>query len=537
MKDFSTKFAPDDPDTAIDVEKTVSSLIDPDSGNELPAPVELRSQFKIADGDRFEDYGDLKLLGLGGMGAVFQADDPALERKVALKILRSNYRNRASSVEKFIREARITARIDHPNIISVHRLGVLENIGVYFTMKRINGETLREILNRIAAGREDYIKKYPIRRLLEIFIAGCNGIAAAHDHGYIHCDLKPGNLMIGKFGEVLVLDWGVAREKMPQGPIKTEAHPVQQINPPVEGTPVFMAPELLCNEVAFPDEQTDIYGLGAILYAIITGGKFPFDISQGNDILIRKIVNGEIIPLSHHLKHSKPSHELIAICEKAMARNRLERYSSVMAMLEDIHNHLDGYPVSACSPNIFNRFFKMIKRHPLIPAVVLALGISWMLYYGYHQLMYQVERKAIMTIIQDNHNQGNRNRILALRRFERYRKEQLSPEEKEQLRNYMYVAAVNASIEYNLIFDAASKLRYRNRHRFLQNGGTRCFSEILRMHWKLGNRDMLKEFLNRCRSQWRELFNHACKIDSDLKQLVERIQFNLNSDNSVKSTL
>ena len=126
MKEFNTTQVPEPLQTP-EEESTVSLLVDPDSGDELPSPDELRSIFKIADGDDYRDYGDLKIIGLGGMGAVFQADDPALQRKVALKILRTNYRNRQASIEKFVREARITAKIDHPNIVSVHRLGVLEN--------------------------------------------------------------------------------------------------------------------------------------------------------------------------------------------------------------------------------------------------------------------------------------------------------------------------------------------------------------------------------------------------------------------------
>lgn len=523
MKNLNTSNLNNYENIVPDVEKTVSSLIDPDNGSEFPSPDVLRSKFDIADGDDFRDYGDLKLLGLGGMGAVFQADDPALERKVALKILRSNYRNRASNVEKFIREARITAMIDHPNIVSVHRLGVLENIGVYFTMKKINGETLREILRKLSEKQTDYVEKYHLRRLLEIFIAGCNGVAAAHSHGYIHCDLKPGNLMVGRFGEVLVLDWGVAREKIQPGPPSPEEAKRYASQDPVEGTPVYMAPELLSGEITYPDEQTDVYGLGAILYTIITRGAMPFDITLPYEILCRKIINGERIPFSQNMR-GRRRHELRAICRKAMAHSRLERYNSVEELLEDLQNYLDGFPVSACSPTIFSKLFKLIRRRPLIPAVLLALGLSYLVYQGFNKIKSIAEDNALKTIIADNYKQGDYNRKMVRRRLLLLRDEKLSDAERESLRRNMYNSALNAAIEYNLIFDAASRLNAEGRHHFLSHGGCQYFAQMLRMYWVLKNPEMLREFLTRCNSQWQILFSEACRMDWQLKDLVERMQ-------------
>ncbi|MBQ9087183.1 MAG: serine/threonine protein kinase [Lentisphaeria bacterium] len=526
MDQFTTGIFPAPDEQLPEVEKTISALIDPDDGSEFPAPETLRSRFNIAEGSSFNDYGDLKLLGLGGMGAVFQADDPALKRKVALKILRSNFRNRTASVEKFIREARITAQIDHPNIVSVHRLGVLENIGVYFTMKRVHGETLREILTKLSLGDRDYLEKYHLRRLLEIFISGCNGIAAAHSHGYIHCDLKPGNLMVGRFGEVQVLDWGVAREKIPQGPLQPVMVEAFSAQAPVEGTPVYMAPELLSGEFTYPDEQTDVYGLGAILYTILSQGKLPFDSSLSPEELALKVVNGEITPLSRHI-HGRRRHELRAICRKAMARDRLERYNSVEELLGDIQNYLDGFPVSACSPTVFGKFFKFVRRHPLIPAVVTAVLLSYGVYYGFNLVRQIAEDNALKTIIADNSKWGDTNRRLALRRMERLSDPTLSPEEKENIRHNIFNSALNASIEYNLIFDAASRLSPKARDHFLTHGGTRLFGQILRMYWLLKNRKMVQEFLVRCRTDWQVLFHEACRMDWKLADLVKRIQIRL----------
>ncbi len=526
MEQFTTKVFPSQEEQLPEVEKTISALVDPDDGSEFPAPEVLREKFAIAEGGSFTDYGDLKLLGIGGMGAVFQADDPALKRKVALKILRSNFRNRSASVEKFIREARITAQIDHPNIVSVHRLGVLENIGVYFTMKRVNGETLREILTKLSSGNREYQEKYHIRRLLEIFISGCNAVAAAHAHGYIHCDLKPGNLMIGRFGEVLVLDWGVAREKIPHGPLLPGMIETFSAQAPVEGTPVYMAPELLSGELSYPDEQTDVYGLGAILYTILSRGKLPFDTNLPQEELILKVVNGEITSLSQHMK-GRRRNELRAICRKAMARNRLDRYNSVEELLEDIQNYLDGFPVSASSPTVFGKFFKFIRRRPLIPAIITALSLSYLIYSGFNMIRVIAEDSTLKTIILDNSKRGEINRNLALRRYDRLNTPGLTAEEKESIRRNILNSALNASIEYNLIFDAASRLSPKAMDHFLTHGGTRLFAQILRMHWHLKNREMVREFLNRCRTNWQPLFSNACRMDWKLAELVKRIQARL----------
>ncbi|MBE6364082.1 MAG: serine/threonine protein kinase [Lentisphaerae bacterium] len=532
MKEFNTTQIPERLQTP-EEESTVSLLIDPDSGDELPSPDELRSIFKISDGDDYRDYGDLKIIGLGGMGAVFQADDPALQRKVALKILRTNFRNRRASIEKFVREARITAKIDHPNIVSVHRLGVLENIGVYFTMKHINGENLRTILNKLASGDAETVHHYTLRRLLEIFTSSCNAVAAAHDHGILHCDLKPGNIMIGNFGEVLVMDWGVAREKYdPENDGNTTAPQG------VEGTPVFMAPELLCGQLLYPDEQTDVYGLGAILYTILTRGNLPFDVTCEQDTVIMQIVSGEIIPVKNNLPKGVRYHrELAAICAKAMAHDRNERYKNVEELKEDIDNYLDGFPVSACSPNFIGRFFKLIRRRPLIPAVLLAIGMSLAAYCGINRLQAIAAEDTLRSIIVDHIKQGNAHRRLAMMRFTRLQEKGLSIQERSAIQQNMFASAASAAVEYNQIFDAASRLSEEKREHFLYSGGTKIFAQLLRMHWRLGNVSLLRDTLSRCKLQWKELFTEACRIDLELQALVRRISRQLDSSSSAEHKL
>ena len=135
---------------------------------------ELRDEFGIYPGEDGSHYHELKLLGMGGIGAVFSGEDPTLQRQVAVKILREPFRHDREQIAKFINEARITAKIDHPNIVAVHQLGVNEHHGVYFSMRRISGETLQTALRKLREGVPEALRTYTQKRLVDIFIAGCD---------------------------------------------------------------------------------------------------------------------------------------------------------------------------------------------------------------------------------------------------------------------------------------------------------------------------------------------------------------------------
>ena len=347
-----------------------------DDANRI-SPEELRKLLDIPQGDCIQDYDDLSTIGIGGIGAVFSAREPGLNREVALKILRPQYRDQSERIESFIREARATAQIDHPNIVPVHRLGVFDDVGVYFSMKRVEGETLRAILRKLEENRAGYRRKYNLRRLIEIFMGACNGVAFAHRHGILHCDLKPGNVMVGDYGEVLVMDWGMAhyRPELDQGGVRSKMD--LEVDGPLcsggkhsgellGGTPAFMAPEQLCGEEIQPTELSDIYGLGAILYTLLTWKSAPFDVNQEQQKLLEAAARGQFIPPRKAAHREQPIPlELEAICLKAMARNRKKRYQHVGELLADVRNYLDGYPVAAYSPTPLYRLTKLIRRHPL----------------------------------------------------------------------------------------------------------------------------------------------------------------------------
>ena len=346
------------------------------------AAAELRRRLGLPERDDLADYGELHNIGIGGMGAVFSGCDPGLKREIALKMLRPAYRWNPERISAFIREARTTAQISHPNVVPVYRIGVFEGAGVYFAMKKVRGRTLRTILDRLAAGDESARRRFTLRRLLEIFIAAGNGVSYAHHCGVVHCDLKPSNLMVGDFGEVLVMDWGMAQyhENAADSGTKVDLGGEAAVDPPesLGGTPAFMAPELLTRKRHEPDPLTDVYSLGAILYTILTFRKSPFPSELSAQQLAELAVRGKIPPLR---RAAPPGHEipreLEAITRKAMAHDRSKRYSSVKKLLDDLHNYLDGYPVRAYSPNFMYRMFKHFYRHPAIPAVGVVAALTW----------------------------------------------------------------------------------------------------------------------------------------------------------------
>ncbi|MBE6388998.1 MAG: serine/threonine protein kinase [Lentisphaerae bacterium] len=476
----------------------------------------LREQFGIFPCEDGSEYRDLKLLGMGGMGVVFSGEDPTLQRHVAVKILREPYRCNRELIAKFVNEARITARIDHPNIVAVHQLGVNEHQGVYFSMRRISGETLQTVIRRLQNGDTEAGKNYTLRRLLDIFIAGCNAVAAAHDKQILHCDLKPANIMIGAFGEVLVLDWGLAREI---------GVPAEKKKDVISGTPVFMAPELLSGERSEPDVQTDVYALGTILYSILTRRSAPFDMSRDKEDLLSRIASGRHLPLRAPKGQHIPR-ELAAICRKAMAFDRSERYTSVSGLLQDLYDFRDGRAVKAYSPDIIYRFFKLCRRHPAIPiAVMVALMTLLVHRMAVGILEFAHDRSLLrsaginLVIADDNHR-----RSAAQLRLED--NETLSDPLKAALREKNILLQANlALMEYFSVLDSMSGLSDAGAGRFSREFAPGIYKHILGLaSGVLRDEKKVREVLERCRRL--DFFDEACRNDERLAAQVRRIDGN-----------
>ena len=300
--------------------------------------------------DRKYDIGGI--IARGGMGAIVDAQEKLLRRKVAMKMMLNT--GSQEELVRFIEEAQITGQLEHPNIVPVYELGVDEQEQVFYTMKFVRGITLHDVLQFIEAGTGGALEKYPLSMLLTIFQKVCDAIAFAHSKGVIHRDLKPANIMLGEYGEVLVMDWGLARasghnEAEGSEPERTivrsarqdEGSAMMTMTGMVLGTPQYMPPEQARGETDKVDARTDIYSLGAILYHVLTLeppisgddiGQMLQSVADGNvgaqlsAHARTRVRSGKPLP---HIPGGKIPESLAAITRKAMALAREDRYRTV----------------------------------------------------------------------------------------------------------------------------------------------------------------------------------------------------------------
>jgi len=286
--------------------------------------------------ERFQYLGEI---GKGGMGSVHSVRDPFLLRVTAMKVLSPRLLARPGEVERFLREARITAQLDHPNIVPVHEIGTDARGNFYFTMKKVDGRTLRAWIAEVREGVGQPARDpEALRAMVQAFLKICDAVAFAHSRGVIHCDLKPDNVMVGAFGQVYLMDWGLARvlsERQPAAP--DGSYPPRAGGSPA-GTPSFMSPEQAFGGDL--DERTDVFGLGAMLYAILVGVP-PFEADDVERALAE--ARERAVAFSADGAHAIAP-RLREIVLRATAREPVERYSSVLALRADVEAALDAYP-------------------------------------------------------------------------------------------------------------------------------------------------------------------------------------------------
>jgi serine/threonine protein kinase/lipoprotein NlpI len=353
------------------------------------------------------------------MGEVWLADDLRIGREVALKKLRKDHRELRG---RFLAEAQIAGQLEHPGVVPVHDLGTDHEGGPFYVMKLVRGGTLRDAIEEYhdPGGLSDVPKRIQWLRLLEVFVDLCRTIGYAHSRGVLHRDLKPSNIVLGSYGETMVIDWGLAKSgdsldqeivpspqrgegpgeptdgAMPiegEGPdrspgstdIPSAATPVQvstrgslEATSPgaLLGTPSYMAPEVAEGHLSEVDRKTDVYLLGGTLYEILTG-----------DPPRRGSSKAEIIELARTAPPKRPrsvnpriSRALEAICLKAMARPRGQRYASAMDLADDVQRYLADEPVSAYPEGPLMRAWRWTKRHrrglARAAAAMLMLGLA-----------------------------------------------------------------------------------------------------------------------------------------------------------------
>jgi serine/threonine protein kinase len=318
----------------------------------------------------------------GGMGAVLRAVDCDIRREVAVKYLldQSDPRRKA----RFIEEAQITGQLEHPSIPPVHELGVDAQKRVFFAMKMVRGRSLAQILEELRQ-IEPAEKEWPLSRLLNILVSICNALAYAHSRGVVHRDLKPANVMVGDFGEVYVMDWGLA--KVRGGSLSPVAGPAPSAlavtatgsspskvatsrdadadltqEGAVVGTPAYMPPEQAMGKIDAVDHRSDIYSLGAILYELLTLQP-PVDKEGGYLSVLMRVGQGEIVPPEQRTPQRGIPKELSAIAMKAMAKEPGQRYQNVEGLRRDIERYQEGRSVSAKEDTKREMIWKFVKRN------------------------------------------------------------------------------------------------------------------------------------------------------------------------------
>jgi WD40 repeat protein/serine/threonine protein kinase len=404
----------------------------------------------------------------GGLGEVFVARDEELGREVALKEIQGRHADDPTSRARFLLEAEVTGGLEHPGIVPVYGLGQYPDGRPYYAMRFIKGDSLKESIDRFhsadSGAGDPGERALEFRKLLGRFIDVCNAVAYAHSRGVLHRDLKPGNIMLGKYGETLVVDWGLAKPlDSTKEPATTDEVPFRPSNPSgtaatmagsAVGTPQFMSPEQAAGRLDELGPTSDVYSLGATLYCLLTGQP-PFSGTSAVELL-RQVRRGSFPP-PRRVKTDVPR-PLEAICLKAMALLPAERYSNPRALADDIERWLADEPVAAYPEPWRARLGRWLRKHKslvgsavAVGAVVLTVAIASLL------LAAAAEREGHERTRADEQQRAAQemDRLRGLAEEQRGRAEEQRGEAQEQrrraeeqralARRFQYLADVNAA--------------------------------------------------------------------------------------------
>ena len=280
------------------------------------------------------------VLGEGGMGKVYAARDGDMGRTVALKTLRDEHVDEPSLVRALVFEARISGQLEHPHIVPVHELGTLPDGRIFYTMKLVSDTTLRDILRTLRDDVEDARERFTLNRLLQYLRGICMAVEYAHARGVIHRDLKPDNVLVGEFGEVQIMDWGVARI-LPTGSDGVGYFAgTEEETGVIIGTPHYMSPEQARGDTLHVGPRSDVYSLGVILYQMLTWA-LPYGTQTTSDQL-EALLTRPIPPPRQRAPEREIPPELESICLKAVAYRPQDRFQSVRALWSEIEAFLEG---------------------------------------------------------------------------------------------------------------------------------------------------------------------------------------------------
>jgi eukaryotic-like serine/threonine-protein kinase len=336
-----------------------------------------------SDGQRFRV---LRPHARGGLGAVFVALDSELNRVVALKQILDNHADDPTSRQRFLIEAEITGGLEHPGIVPVYGLGTYGNGRPYYAMRFIVGESLKEAIDRFHG---DAAKKagsagdrsLELRKLLRRFMDVCNAIEYAHSRGVLHRDIKPANIIVGKHGETLVVDWGVAKALGRAEPesnsgertlvLSATSGTVDTLCGSALGTPAYMGPEQARGELDRMGPWSDVYSLGATLYSVLTG-KPPYEGEHVGQVL-RKVEQGDLVPPRSIDPTIDPAIE--AVCLKAMAAKPSDRYTTARALADDVERWMADEPVTAWKEPFARRARRWMNRNRTVVTALAAAAL------------------------------------------------------------------------------------------------------------------------------------------------------------------
>ena len=329
---------------------------------------ELLDEFKNAS-KRYKIEG---LIDRGGMKEISSCYDSFTGRYVA----DARMYHEESDAANFINEARITASLEHPNIVPVHDVGVDEHGYLFFIMKKLGGENLQSILDKLAEGDATYHENYPLSIRLEIFQKVCDAMAFAHSKGVIHLDIKPANIQVDEYGQVLVCDWGLSRNLSQSGDdlgdwleeSKEQGLEIS-IDNQIKGTPGYMAPEQISSDFGGRTKATDIFSVGALLHAILCF-KRPFEGTSLEEIL-KNTVNAKLLNPRQKQADLNIPLALDAVVMKAMSHQKQDRYSSMDHLVKEIRNYTSGFATEAQGAGFVRQLCLLIGRHRISSGILI----------------------------------------------------------------------------------------------------------------------------------------------------------------------
>ena len=287
----------------------------------------------------FSRYSDFAPLSKGGSAELSSCRDNNLGRTVVMKMLHPHLADQPFMKARFLREARVTSQLQHPNIVPVYEIGHDVQRRLYFTMKKVAGDTLRDILEKQIIGDAETIRVYNLDRMLGVIIQVCNALSYAHVHGVVHRDVKPENILIGTFGEVILLDWGVAKVwAMEDGELEQGIRAHEELTDIGQrpGTPLYMSPEQVRGGGAEIDARTDIYSIGVVLYEILTL-KEPHRGDQVGETF-DMIVNEQTIPPEQRTPGRNIPRLLSQITMRALEKDPLARYQTMQEIVDALRD-------------------------------------------------------------------------------------------------------------------------------------------------------------------------------------------------------